>query len=87
MFDPNQFEIDIINKVDDQVNTKMAQGMKMAINLIVNKFDMQLQKQLLLMVKDEIDNRINDIKEINLPTPKKSKRKITDMASLMKQVD
>jgi len=44
MFDPNQFEIDIINKVDDQVNTKMAQGMKMAINLIVNKFDMQLQK-------------------------------------------
>ena len=87
MFDPNQFEIDIINKVDDQVNTKMAQGMKMAINLIVNKFDIQLQKQLLLMVKDEIDNRINDIKEINLPTPKKSKRKITDMASLMKQVD
>lgn len=44
IFDPNQFEMDMLNKVDDRVNTKMAQGMKMAINLIVNKFDMQLQK-------------------------------------------
>lgn len=53
--------------IDERVNGKIAAGMKKAVHLLVDKFDILLQNRLNLIlskqVKDEVDRRMRTYKQ------------------------
>ena len=50
--------------MDELVNCKIVMGMKKAVQLIFDKFDILCQQKVKAMVKYEIDTRIKELKEL-----------------------
>ena len=53
-----------IKDMDELVNCKIVLGMKKAVQLIFDKFDILCQQKVKSMVKSEIDTRIKELKEL-----------------------
>lgn len=55
--------------IDERVNCKIAAGMKKAVHLLVDKFDILLQNRLKLIlakhVKDEVDQRVRTLRQVS----------------------
>lgn len=55
--------------IDERVNCKIAAGMKKAVHLLVDKFDILLQNRLKLIlakhVKDEVDQRVRTLRQLS----------------------
>ena len=54
---------DFFNNVDDRVNEKIALGMKKAIRLIVGQFDKHMLAKMKLLVKEEVDERLWELRQ------------------------
>jgi len=52
-------EEDQFNIIDARVNNQIAEGMKKAVRLIVNKLDTHIKSQLKLIVMEEVDLKLN----------------------------
>ena len=50
--------------IDDRVNRKIAAGLKKAVHLIKNKFDSYVQEWLSIMITEEIEIRIKELKSV-----------------------
>ena len=50
--------------MDELVNCKIVMGMKKAVQLIFDKFDILCQQKVKAMVKGEIDTRIKELREL-----------------------
>ncbi len=50
--------------MDELVNCKIVMGMKKAIQLIFDKFDILCQQKVKDLVKSEIDVRIKELREV-----------------------
>ena len=46
-----QYELNLQRRVDDHIKEKLSAGIKTAINLIVESFDLNLQSKLIGLVK------------------------------------
>lgn len=55
---------DYMKNMDELVNCKIVMGMKKAVQLIFDKFDILCQQKVKAMVKSEIDTRIKELKEL-----------------------
>lgn len=53
-----------MKNMDELVNGKIVMGMKKAVQLIFDKFDILCQQKVKAMVKHEIDTRIKELKEL-----------------------
>lgn len=53
-----------LKNMDELVNGKIVMGMKKAVQLIFDKFDILCQQKVKAMVKHEIDTRIKELKEL-----------------------
>ena len=54
-----------LKNMDELVNCKIVMGMKKAIQLIFDKFDILCQQKVKDMVKNEIDVRIKELREVS----------------------
>ena len=50
--------------MDDLVNCKIVMGMKKAVQLIFDKFDILCEQKVKAMVKSEIDAKIKELREL-----------------------
>ena len=55
-----------MKNMDELVNSKIVMGMKKAVQLIFDKFDILCQQKVKAMVKHEIDAKIRELKELAL---------------------
>lgn len=55
---------DYMKNMDDVVNCKIVMGMKKAVQLIFDKFDLMCEQKVKAMVKSEIDAKIKELREI-----------------------
>jgi hypothetical protein len=53
-----------MKNMDELVNCKIVIGMKKAVQLIFDKFDILCQQKVKAMVKSEIDARIKELREL-----------------------
>ena len=55
---------DFYKEIDERMNVKLAEGMKKVASLIVTKFESVIQCKIRVMVKDEVESKIQEIREI-----------------------
>lgn len=55
---------DYMKNMDELVNCKIVMGMKKAVQMIFDKFDILCQQKVKAMVKSEVDARIKELKEL-----------------------
>lgn len=54
---------DFYKEIDERMNVKLAEGMKKVASLIVTRFESVIQDKIRLMVKDEVEGKIEEIRE------------------------
>ena len=45
--------------LDERINQKIAVGLKKAVHLIIDKFELFISDRVKIVVKDELDHRMN----------------------------
>ena len=58
---------DQLSEIEERFNNKIAHGMKKAVHMIVSKLDLLIQSKIKLIVKEEIETKICELRNLSDP--------------------